>query len=138
MMRYAEEKKFLKKRDYTSIKGEPSKKFRKEYHSLPILSEIKARIKKKGDLYTCFLLGTQAGLRKGEITYLEKADYRPDLHAVTIRPKKYWQPKTAASERTVRQHKTRAGGKQIYNKLRPSAQKTGVLRIYIRTLQELY
>ena len=101
MMRYAEEKKFLKKRDYTSIKGEPSKKFRKEYHSLPILSEIKARIKKKGDLYTCFLLGTQAGLRKGEITYLEKADYRPDLHAVTIRPKKYWQPKTAASERTV-------------------------------------
>ncbi len=102
MLRFAEEKDFIKKRDYSSVKAEPSKKFRKVYHSLPVLSDIKKRLKQYNtDLYTCFLLGTQEGLRRGEIAYLEKSDYRPDIHAITIRPKKYWQPKTAASERTV-------------------------------------
>ena len=92
---------FLKKRDYNEVRAEKQQNFRKEYHSLQTLSMIKEKIKKAGDLYTAFLLGTQEGLRRGEIAYLEKSDYIPTMHAIHIHAKKYWQPKTATSERYV-------------------------------------
>lgn len=98
---YAVQHKYLKKRDFSGIHPEKAQRFRKDYHSLLILSEIKEKIKQEGDLYTAFLLGTQEGLRRGEIANLEKSDYIPSMHAIYIHTKRYWQPKTATSERYI-------------------------------------
>ena len=98
---FAVRRKMVKNQSWEEVLPEKSQKFRTEYHSISILAEIKKKIKKEADLYTCFLLGTQEGLRRGEIAHLEKTDYIPSMHAIYIHPKKYWQPKTATSERYV-------------------------------------
>lgn len=99
MMNFAARRGYAKKQDWGLLRFEPAKIFRSEYHSIEELTEIKNML--YGDLLTCFLLGTQEGLRRGEIANLEKSDYDPQRHSVHIRSKPWWQTKTISSEREV-------------------------------------
>lgn len=69
------------------------------YHPLEELRQINAVL--DGDLKTVFFLGWEEGLRRGEIAHLQKQDYNPEMHTITICAKPDWQPKTKRSARTV-------------------------------------
>lgn len=69
------------------------------WHPLEELRQIGAVL--NGDLLTCFLLGWEEGLRRGEMAFLYKEDYNPQAHTITIRAKENWRPKTKKSARTI-------------------------------------
>lgn len=69
------------------------------WHPLEELEQISTVL--EGDLKTAFFLGWEEGLRRGEIAHLQKRDYNPVMHTVTIREKPGWRPKTKRSARTI-------------------------------------
>ena len=71
------------------------------YHSPEELAQIKNALQNEGDLLTVFYLGWECGLRRGEIAFLEKKDYNPHTHTITICRKPEWKPKTRRSARTL-------------------------------------
>ena len=82
-------------------KDKTETKNRVEFHSLEELQIIGNCLADAGDLLTCFLLGWEEGLRRGEMSFLAKSDYNPIAHTITISPKKDWRPKTEKSARTI-------------------------------------
>lgn len=82
-------------------KDKAEKKHRVVWHNLNELQIIGNVLQNEGDLLTCFLLGWEEGLRRGEMAFLAKSDYNPYNHTITITPKKEWRPKTEKSARTI-------------------------------------
>lgn len=71
------------------------------WHNIDELQIIGNVLKEEEDLLTCFLLGWEEGLRRGEMAFLAKSDYNPLNHTIRITPKKDWRPKTEKSARTI-------------------------------------
>lgn len=71
------------------------------FHTIEELKFIGQALKDEGDLLTCFFLGWEEGLRRGEMAFLYKSDYNPFMHTITISAKEEWRPKTKKSARTI-------------------------------------
>lgn len=71
------------------------------FHTIEELKFIGQALKDEGDLLTCFFLGYEEGLRRGEIAFLYKTDYNAFTHTITVSKKPDWLPKTKKSARTI-------------------------------------
>ncbi len=82
------------------VKKDPSESDgRIEWHTVEELKALRGIL--EGDLLTAFYLGWEEGLRRGEIAYLQKTDYDPINHTISIQKRSNWKPKTKKSARIV-------------------------------------
>ena len=87
------------KQDFSGVKKEAENDGRVVWHTMDELKQIKVVL--EDDLLTTFFLGWEEGLRRGEIVFLYKTDYNPQMHTIAIREKPEWAPKTKKSARVI-------------------------------------